>query len=415
MSPTAKKRILFIAEAATLAHVVRPLALAKSLAGKNYEIHFACAENDLVQGKEFLFQGVDFTRWPLHSQPSARFLQATASGARLFDFSTLRDYAEDDLRLFEQVKPDLVVGDLRFSLIASAPVYGVRHAALQAAYWSPYTTLEQFPLPEFESARKLVRWVGTRGAKRLFDFVGPWVFRQHLSPYNELRRHYGLPPFDGLLHALTHSDDTLYTDIPELVPTQNRPSNHRYLGPIPWIPPMPLPPWWENLPENRPLIYVSLGSSGQTDVMPAILKALAGLPVTAMLATAGTLGQAHIPANVYIADYLPGDLAAQRSALVIGNGGTGMIYQALAAGVPILGIPSNMDQLLAMAHVEREGCGIELRAGSADAASIRRGIETLLSNECYRLSARSMQQAMKRCDACLAFSGFLAELFAGGD
>lgn len=402
-----------MAEAATLAHVVRPLVLAQSLAGSAYEVHFACAENDLMQGKDFLFRGTDFTRWPIHSQSSARFLGAIASGARLFDFPTLKDYAEDDLRLFERVRPDLVVGDLRHSLLASAPAYGVTHVALQNAYWSPYTTLEEFPLPEFPSMRRLVRWVGTRQARRLFDLASPWVFRQHLSPYNRLRRHYDLPPFDSLPHALTHGDHTLYADLPELVPTPGRPPNHRYLGPVPWSPPVPLPPWWEALPEGNPKVYVSLGSSGQAEALPAILKALAGLPVTAMLATAGTRPRAACPDNVHSAEYLPGDLAAERSALVIGNGGSGMIYQALAAGVPILGIPSNMDQLLAMAHVERAGCGIQLRSGAADAGAVSRAVEALLGEDQYRMSAQGMRQAVRRHDACRTFSAFLDEVFAG--
>lgn len=37
-----RRRILFVAEAVTLAHVVRPFALAQSLDPSRYEVHFAC-------------------------------------------------------------------------------------------------------------------------------------------------------------------------------------------------------------------------------------------------------------------------------------------------------------------------------------------------------------------------------------
>lgn len=37
-----RQRILFVGEAATLAHVVRPFVLARSLDPSRYEVHFAC-------------------------------------------------------------------------------------------------------------------------------------------------------------------------------------------------------------------------------------------------------------------------------------------------------------------------------------------------------------------------------------
>ena len=72
--------------------------------------------------------------------------------------------------------------------------------------------------------------------------------------------------------------------------------NHRYLGPILWSPPVAPPAWWDRLPEDRSCVYVSLGSSGQTDIMPALLQALEKMPLTAMLATAGTFRLA-VPAR----------------------------------------------------------------------------------------------------------------------
>ena len=70
-----RRRILFVAEAVTLAHVVRPFVLAQALDPERYEIHFACAES----GK-FICQGSGFTYWPIHSIPSERFLNALAAG-----------------------------------------------------------------------------------------------------------------------------------------------------------------------------------------------------------------------------------------------------------------------------------------------------------------------------------------------
>ena len=101
----AKKKILFVAEAVTLAHVGRPLALAATLDRERYEVHFACAK-----GYDFCFEGADLVRWPLHSIPNTQFLQALADGKPVYDAATLEGYVEEDLRLLREIKPDVVVG-----------------------------------------------------------------------------------------------------------------------------------------------------------------------------------------------------------------------------------------------------------------------------------------------------------------
>src|SRR5207247_2269556 len=136
-------------------------------------------------------------------------------------------------------------------------------------------------------------------------------------------------------------DYTLLADLPSLVPGAALPANHRYLGPILWSPPVALPPWWHTVDDHKPVIYVTLGSSGQVELLPIVVETLGELPVTALVATAGRMELTAVPDNVRVASYLPGSAAAERSALVLCNGGSPTSYQALAAGVPVLGIASN--------------------------------------------------------------------------
>ena len=130
-----RQRILFFAEAVTLAHVTRPLVLARSLDPERYEVHFACAA-----GYDFLFKDGEFTRWSIDTISTERFLHALATGSRLYDYQTLTDYLEDDLRVLDAVSPDLVVGDFRLSLAVSAPLRKVPYAAIANAHWSPWAT-----------------------------------------------------------------------------------------------------------------------------------------------------------------------------------------------------------------------------------------------------------------------------------
>ena len=55
--------------------------------------------------------------------------------------------------------------------------------------------------------------------------------------------------------------------------------------------------------------------------------------------------------HVHVTDYLPGDIVARHSRLVVCNGGSPTSHQALLAGVPVLGIPDNLDQVLNMSPI----------------------------------------------------------------
>jgi UDP:flavonoid glycosyltransferase YjiC (YdhE family) len=390
-----------VGEAVTLAHVARPLVLAEALDPARYEVHFACADHS----RSWLAGVPHIRHWPLQSLSPDRFMAALAAGRPLYDESTLESYVEEDFRLLREIRPDLVVGDFRLSLSVSAPLAGVPFANLTNAHWSPYATVQRYPFQE----HPLGKVIGIRLAEQLFHVVWPWIFRLHASSLNRVRRRHGFEPFADLRHAYTWGDYTFYADLPELVPTVGLPPTHRYLGPILWSPAVPMPPWWESIPTDRPLIYVTLGSSGQVRVLPAVISALAELPVNAMVATAGRVPAADLPPNVFSADYLPGLVAAARSALVVCNGGSATVYQALSQGKPLLGIVSNMDQHLTMGAVCDSRAGIVLRAERARRPEIAVALSTLLE-------ARTFADAAKRvagwCSEIKAPDRFAAEVAA---
>lgn len=349
------RRILFVAEAVTLAHVVRPIVLARSLDPTQYDITLACDDRYLK-----LFGELSFPQRALATLPTAQFLDNLAKGRPVYDVETLRSYVREDLALLEEIKPDLVVGDFRLSLSISARVAGIPYTTITNAYWSPYSKLP-FPLPEHPMTKVLGVWL----AQRLFDLVRPAVFALHARPLNQVRREYGLASLGIDLRCVyTDADQVLYADIPELVPMAPLPANHHWLGPIVWSPNVPKPDWWDDLPTDRPIVYVALGSSGQNErILPIILQGLADLPVTVMAATFGRGLPIAPPGNAYLADFLPGTEAAARSELVICNGGSLATHQALVAGVPVIGVVSNMDQHLNMLGLEGKGVGMRLRAG----------------------------------------------------
>lgn len=365
-----RKRVLFISEAATLAHVARPYALARDLDPEAWEVIFACADNYLQ-----LFPNWPWQRERIGSISPKLFMSRLARGSRLYPLGTLKQYAQEDLRLLDRLQPDVVVGDFRLSLSASARVAGVPYIALTNAYWSPYASRRGFPVP----CLPMTRFVGLPIASALFTMAQPVAFAWHTIPVNRLRREYGLPGlgFD-LRRVYTDADVTLYADVPEFVPTSGLPVNHRYIGPVEWSPALAVP----KLPEQdplKPLVYVTMGSSGSGDLLPLILEALSGLRCHVAVATAG-VQLPNIPANVTVADYLPGDHMSERASLVICNGGSPTSHQALARGVPVLGIPFNLDQHLNMDYVAAYGAGLALRPEKVTLPALRAAADALLND-----------------------------------
>lgn len=381
---TPPRKILFFAEAVTLAHVARPVALASTLDPARHSVAIACA----ARYRNFLQDG-PWQTLPLDSIPGDRFLRALADGAPVYDAATLRAYVRDDLALIECFEPDLIVGDFRLSLSVSARLARIPYATITNAYWSPHYRIDRFPLPVLPITRQLPLAI----ADKLFRLAQPLAFRMHCRPLNKVREEYGLPSLGGdLRRVYTDADFTLYADIPALFPIDPLPVGHHYLGPILWSPPLPLPAWWESLPCTRPIIYVTLGSSGQGRLLPLILHALADLPISVIAATAGAKLDRQPPANAYVSEYLPGTDAAARSQLVICNGGSLTSQQALAAGVPVLGIASNMDQFFNMAAIMAAGAGQTLRADRLTADSIRAAVQRLINTSHIQDAAKAIGQ-----------------------
>ena len=144
-----KKRVLFFAEPATLAHVVRPIVLASSLDCANYEVSVAT--------------GADFRRFVEAAGLDVRdlwcigtraYLAAVSAGRPVFPYAVLERYVADDLRVIGEARPDVIVGDFRLSLAVSARLAGIPYIAVSNAYWSPFAQA-RFEVPVHAATRLL--------------------------------------------------------------------------------------------------------------------------------------------------------------------------------------------------------------------------------------------------------------------
>ncbi|HEV7575054.1 MAG TPA: glycosyltransferase [Caldimonas sp.] len=383
------RRVLFIGEAVTLAHVARPIALARKLVDRGYRPIVA---TDARFAALCPAEGWDTAE--IRSIPTRDFLRSLARGTPVYDLETLQRYVDDDLALLRAVRPSVVIGDFRISLAVSARLVGVPYINITNAYWSPYAR-PRWHAPTMPWSRHVPAVLDDL----LFRLARPAAFRLHAQPMQSLARRHGLPHKGlELRRVYTDGDLTVYADSPALVPTFDRPSTHRYLGLIDWAPAVALPPWWDSPQAGASAIYVTLGSSGNVARLPLILAGLARLGCPVIVATAGAEAPASLPAHVHVADYLPGDIVARRSCLVVCNGGSPTSHQALLAGVPVLGIPDNLDQVLNMTYLKEAGVGDWLASRDISVDSIERMARRLIAEPQFRRGAETLAAAERDRD-----------------
>lgn len=396
-----RRKIVFFAEAVTLAHMARPAVLAQALDPAKYDV--VVAAHPRYMG---LFPNMQVGHRALDSIEPDRFLEALAKGEPLYDADVLERYVAEDLAIIDSEKPDIVVGDFRLSLSVSARLRQVPYVALGNAYWSPYAEVD-YPIPE----HPLVNVLGLSLAQRLFNLVRPVAFGLHCRPMNAVRRKHGLSSLGrDLRRVYTDSDVLLYADIPELVPMSGLPSNHHFVGPTLWSPEQSEPAWWSEVGGACPNVYLSLGSSGGRRLLPSIIDALIDLPINLLVAMAGPVDLDRKAQNLFVAPYLPGEAAAARSTIVISNGGSLTTYQALKHGVPVLGIAGNLDQHLNMSAVERLGAGIRLRSDRLEGEELRQSVELLLREVCYTEGAGTLQGHIQRSNPAERFEQIIRSI-----
>lgn len=398
--------ILLFCEAVTLAHSARVAVLARGLAARGHRVTVAGAaaiarfEHPAVAWRELGCIG------------AGRFVRALARGTAAYTEADLQGYVAEERRCIDAVAPDFVAADFRPTVAISARRAGVPCAAIINAYWSPAAT-GPLPMPVLPFTRvlplPLAQWLFDRGSR--------WVLPAHCRPWNRVRTAHGLEDLGPDLRRIyCDADAVLYPDIPGMFALGDLPAHHHFIGPLLWSPPAALPPWWGALPADRPLAYLSLGSSGDPRVLEAAARGLldAGMAVMAT-APGGHAGALAREPNVYVAEYLPGDVATARADLVVCNGGAMTCHQAFTCGKPVLGVAGNMDQFLNMQGVVASGAGLGMRADRVSAEGVRQPARRLLDEPSYRGASQALGQRMQSIDPIARFEqAVLAGLRSAG-
>lgn len=401
MSPA---RVLFLAEAVTVTHIGRMLHLARGLDRTRFTPLLAWHPRfNRLLGR------LDEEFYPLYSIGSDTFLRKLYQTKPVYDFETLERYIAWDLEILREARPDVVVGDYRLSLPISAGFAGVPFINVINAHWSPHARPE-FRVPESPVTRAL----GPALPQFFFKALRPIFFRLYAADFNRLNRKFGRPSFGPDLRQIyCFGDRVLYPDLAEIVPVRDLPPRHRFLGPVVWSPDLPVPAGIDGRLPGQKTAYVNLGTSGNAALLPEVVRSLTSRGWRVLVAT-GNSPVALPPApDVHVMNFVSGDAACRAADLVVFNGGSAGGHQAMLAGVPVLGIPSNMDQFLNMYFVEKAGLGVMVRPEGLTAARVGAAVDRLAADPAYVRRAQEMARAAERYRPVQVLEETLAEVLAG--
>ncbi|WP_026316008.1 nucleotide disphospho-sugar-binding domain-containing protein [Actinokineospora enzanensis] len=297
----------------------------------------------------------------------------------VFRWTTPESLVDEMVRFAKQWRPDLVVWD---PIIYAAPIVahaiGVPHLRMMyaadqtARIGAQYRDLRASQ-PEDTSSDPFVDWMSS--------MVG-----RYGATYDDTLRH-GVKTID------CHPSYLRYDGVDvDYLPARFIPLNK----------PMAIPRWVLAEPA-RPRVLLTLGISNRQTLgveetsVGNLLEGLADLDVeviatlnAAQLESVGT-----VPDNVRAVDFVPmNELLASCSAIVHQGGGA-TIGNAVVNGVPQLVIPGTTwsERVSAAAQVKR-GNGLLLDLADVTAASVRQGVQRLLTEPSFRSCALAVRDEM---------------------
>ena len=214
-----------------------------------------------------------------------------------------------------------------------------------------------------------------------------------------------------------HAEAIAQFTVPEFeYPRSDAPASLHFVGPISATGSQaPLPPWWDEIDESRPVVHVTQGTIANRDyeqIIAPTLKALAADDLLLVVSTGGrpldTLPP--LPANARAASYLPYDALLPRTAAFVTNGGYGGVQYALRYGVPVVTTTGHEDKPEVAARIAWSGVGRRLKTDRPTPAAVQAAVHSVLHEPSYRARAQAIAASMTRVDGMTRLTRLVDDL-----
>jgi len=238
---------------------------------------------------------------------------------------------------------------------------------------------------------------------------------------NELRQQHGLPPLTTSINEFAGSMPLhLVLNTPEL--DYNRhdlPATVRYAGPCClWNRPRheQSADWLQQLPRDKPWVHATEGTLHVTApiVLRAAAQGLANLPMEAIL-TGGNREPAEldlgpIAPNIHVVRWVSHIDLLPLLDVMITTGGAANVKSALAAGVPLIVVPTEWDKPEIARRIEASGAGLRLMPRHCTPQRMREAVEHVLRTPSYRQNAQRIAGIFAKYGGSATAAKLLEEL-----
>lgn len=383
-------KILAMPDGNWLSHVSRPLEIAKQLREMGHEVVFSGTGEYLELARQ-----AEFAVRPSFCLGRDHVLRCSRSGrANWWSYELIERGVSSDLEAIEAEKPDLVLGDFQLTLSTSCSLATVPYASILNASWTNYYSAKQRAPEHLAVTRILGRALTTA----LMPIVKHSILSADARPFRKFRRKHGLQHDNLNMFDIWRGDLNLLVDTPEYGPCDGLPASFHYIGPIVWEPDIALPEWYDEIDARRPTVYFTMGSTGFAKFFHQAVDIFGDTEIQGVMTTAGMSHLDAVPSNFFVTEYAPGSAIMKKSDVVVCQGGNGTIYQALRAGVPIVGVPTMHDQEFNLDRVVELGAGVHLSELRFQPEHLRSAVHRVLEDGSFAAGARRQADVLASYD-----------------
>lgn len=400
---------------AYLSETSRMIALYKELQARGIKVIMATHGGPY----EWLFkeEGIDYKLIePYMTHERAREYVQTNTGEKgireFYEVNELRESVEQEVDFLKTYHVTKVVTGFTLSCAISARVAGVSLVVTHLGSFVPPVFERKMLVPTLVLNLKIFKLIPESW---LVNKINSMMYKSKIGTktFNRVAKEFGVKKFHSMTEMMM-GDVIVVTDVPDILgipkveleawePGDNAKfysydAKLRYGGAI-------YAKLFGEIPEDvakfletdLSKIYIAL-TSGEAQVLDRVYEAVKKMKAKVLICSTLHAFKKQQDPNIMVVDHLPSHKVMPLMDLAIIHGGQGSVQTAIAAGIPIIGIPLHVEQGLNVSLIEKHGAGLMQIKHDVDPTEVRLKIERILGQQIFKSNMERLSKLQNQVD-----------------